>query len=113
MADIGTPSRDRKCLGPSETGSVQQESRAVRRQFQVLKGMALELQVMTSKQLDGAVRDRHPDIVQASDGYAVDVLTELKPDAVMQDQAEVEERMGSEVSVMEDGSAAALSEGKP
>jgi len=48
--------------------------------------------------------------MQASGGYAVDVLTEIKLERVMQDQAEVEERKGSEVS---DGSAAALSEGKP
>ena len=68
---------------------------------------------MMSKQLDGVVRDRCPDIVQASGSYAVDVLTEIKLDVVIQDQAEVEERMGSEVSVMEDGLAAALSEEKP
>ena len=66
-----------------------------------------------TKQQDEVVRDRCPDIVQASGGYAVDVLIEIKPERVMQDQAEVEERMGSEVSVMEDGSVAALSEGKP
>jgi len=68
---------------------------------------------MTSKQLDGVVQDRCPDIMQASSGYAVGILTEMEPDTVMQDQVEVEERMGSEVSVMEDGSAVALSEGKP
>jgi len=66
-----------------------------------------------SKQLDGVVWDRCPDIIQASGSYAVGVLTEMEPDTVMQDQAEVEKRMGSEVSVMEDGLAVALSEGKP
>jgi len=67
---------------------------------------------MTLKQLDGVVQNRHPDIVQASSSYAVDVLTEIKLDMVMQDQAEVEERMGSEVSVIEDGLVVALSKGK-
>ena len=59
------------------------------------------------------VQDRRPDIVQASGGYAVDVLTEIRPDAVMQDQVEVEEGMGSEVSLREEDLMAALSEGYP
>ena len=47
------------------------------------------------------VRGRYLDIVQASGGYAVDVLTGIKLEVVMQDQAEMEIRVGSEVSVMD------------
>ena len=59
------------------------------------------------------VQGRCPDIVQASSSYAVDVLTEIRPDTVMQDWVEVEEGMGSEVSLREEDLMAALSERYP
>ena len=64
------------------------------------------------KQQGGVVQDRCPDIVQASGGYAVDVLTGMKLEVAMQVQADGEVRVGSEVLVMEDYLAVALSEGK-
>ena len=57
------------------------------------------------------VQDRCPDIVQASSSFTVDVLTEIRPDMVMQNQVEVEEGMGSGVSLREEDLMAALSEG--
>ena len=64
------------------------------------------------KQQGGVVQDRCPDIVQASGGYAVDVLTGMKLEVAKQVQVDGEVRVGSEVLVMEDDLAVALSEGK-
>ena len=47
------------------------------------------------------VQGRYLDIVQASSRYTVDVLTGIKLEVVMQDQVEMEIRVGSEVSVMD------------
>ena len=55
---------------------------------------------MKRKQQEGVVQDRYPDIEQASGGYAVDVPTKIKLDAVMEDEVEEEPRVDSGVLVM-------------
>lgn len=67
------------------------------------------------KQQDEVVRDRCPDIVQASGGYAVDVQTEIMLDVVMQDKAEVEVRVtrNPEGPVIGDDLEMGRSEGRP
>jgi len=63
---------------------------------------------MKRKQQEGVVQDRCPDIEQASGGDAVDVLTEIKLDAVMEDKVEEEPRADSGVLVMKDDLEMAL-----
>jgi len=65
------------------------------------------------KPQDGVLRDKCPDIEQVSGGYAVDVLTEIKLDAVMKDEVEEEPRVDSGVLVMEDVFETTLHQGTP
>ena len=62
---------------------------------------------------DWALQDRCPGIEQVNGGYAVDVLTEIKLDAVMKDKAEEETRVYPGVLVMKDDLEMALCQGMP